>query len=82
MPSIGAVHRDWETVTPADGPWLDWDGEQIYGVMRHETIEKSTPTGVRRFEIAFYDPPSPRDARGVGVSTIRTRDGFCSVLTS
>ena len=63
VPSIGAVHLDWETARPTDGPSLDWDGERIHGVVRHEAIEKSTPTGIRRFEIAFYDPLSPHFSR-------------------
>ncbi|HET7217420.1 MAG TPA: class I SAM-dependent methyltransferase [Vicinamibacterales bacterium] len=58
LPGIGAIHRDWETVTPVDGPWLDWDGERIYGVVRHEVFEKVTPDGSRAFEIAFFDHPA------------------------
>ena len=57
LPSVGAVREDWETVIPTSGPQLAWDGESIYGVLRHEVFEKNTPAGWRRFEMAFYDQP-------------------------
>jgi hypothetical protein len=67
LPSIGAVHWDWETVIPTDGRSLDWDGERIYGVVRHEVFDKVTPAGVRRFEIAVFDLPKrpPSSSRQV-----------------
>ncbi len=58
LPSVGAVREDWETVIPTSGPQLDWDGERIYGVLRHEVFEKDTPAGWRRFEMAFSDQPA------------------------
>ena len=58
QPSIGAVHEDWETIPPASGAWLDWEGERIYGVLRQEVLEKDTPDGSRRFEVAVYDHPA------------------------
>jgi len=56
-PSVGAVLWDWETVVPVDGHSLIWDGEPLYGVMRQEVLDKVTPTGIRRFEVAFLDRP-------------------------
>ena len=55
--SVGAVPWDWETVVPADGHSLIWDGEPFYGVVRVEVLDKVTPSGSRRFEVAFQDRP-------------------------
>lgn len=57
-PSLGAVHWDWETVVPAPGRSLEWDGERIYGVIRQEVVEKHTPSGVQRFEVAIQARPA------------------------
>ena len=57
LPGIGAVPWDWETVAATAGPWLDWEDERIYGVLRHEAFEKAAPDGSRRFEIAVFDLP-------------------------
>jgi len=56
-PSVGGLGWDWETVTPSDGASLEWEDERIYGIVRHETIDKITPVGSRTFEIAFFDKP-------------------------
>jgi hypothetical protein len=58
-PCVGALGWDWETVTPTDGASLEWEGERIYGVVRHEVMDKATPDGTRTFEIAFFDPHRP-----------------------
>lgn len=58
LPSIGAVRQDYETVTPTNGEWLDWEGQRIYGVLRQEVFEKETAAGLRRFEVAFFDHPA------------------------
>ena len=57
VPCVGALGWDWETVTPTEGDSLEWDGEHIYGVVRHEVMVKATPDGPRTFEIAFFDQP-------------------------
>lgn len=57
LPCVGALGWDWETVTATDGESLEWEGERIYGVVRHEVIDKATPDGPRAFEIAFFDHP-------------------------
>lgn len=57
VPCVGALAWDWETVIPTGGDSLEWDGERIYGVVRHEAMIKTTPDGPRRFEIAFFDQP-------------------------
>ena len=58
VPSVGGLHWDWETVIPTEGPCLEWENERIYGVVRHEILEKDTPAGLRRFEAAFFDRPA------------------------
>jgi len=60
LPCVGAIEWDWETVTPTDGVSLEWEGERIYGVVRHDHIDKTTPAGPRTFEIAFFDRPRRR----------------------
>ena len=58
-PAVGAVLWDWETVVPTDdGDSLVWDGEHIYGVLRQEIVDKETPSGTRRFEVAVLDKPA------------------------
>ena len=60
LPCVGALGWDWETVTATDGAWLEWEGERIYGVVRHEVMDKPTPAGPRTFEIAFFAHPRRR----------------------
>lgn len=55
---IGALAWDWETIVPSEGRHLIWDGEPIYGVVRQEVLDKDTPRGVRRFEVAFVHRPA------------------------
>jgi hypothetical protein len=57
LPCVGALRWDWETIAATDGVSLEWEGETIYGVVRHEVIDKATPAGPRTFEIAFFDHP-------------------------
>jgi hypothetical protein len=55
--SIGAVRWNWETMVPSKGRSLNWDGETFYGITRQELVDKVTPSGTRRFEVAFANPP-------------------------
>ena len=72
---IGALAWDWETIVPAEGGHLVWEGEPIYGVVRQEILEKETPRGVRRFEVAVVNRPArpPAASRQVVVYDHTTR---------
>lgn len=56
-PSLGAVPWNWETMVPTEGRSVRWDGEIFYGITRQELLDKDTPSGNRRFEVVFANPP-------------------------